>query len=51
MLITRSSRQTTAERLYHAALAWPADERTPFLAKAFADHEERRCDVESRLAS
>jgi hypothetical protein len=43
-------RWTTVDRLYHAALARPLNERMPFLAEACAGDEELRQEVESLLA-
>jgi len=43
-------RWATVERLYHAALARPVEERTAYLAEACVGDEELRRDVESLLA-
>jgi len=43
-------RWATVERIYHAALARPADERAAFLADACAGDEELRREVQSLLA-
>ena len=44
------NRWATVERLYHAALTRPADERAAFLAGACAGDEELRREIESLLA-
>jgi eukaryotic-like serine/threonine-protein kinase len=43
-------RWATIERLYHAALARPIDQRAAFLADSCAGDEELRCEIESLLA-
>jgi eukaryotic-like serine/threonine-protein kinase len=43
-------RWSTIERLYHAALAQPADARAAFLANVCAGDDTLRADVESLLA-
>jgi serine/threonine-protein kinase len=43
-------RWATIERLYHAALARPSEQRAPFLADACAGDDELRHEVESLLA-
>jgi serine/threonine protein kinase len=45
-----AERQQTVERLYHAALERPANERTAFIAAACGDDEDLRREVESRLS-
>jgi serine/threonine protein kinase/Tol biopolymer transport system component len=49
-MTTSPERWATVERLYHAALARPVDERAAFLAKACAGDGELRREVESLLA-
>jgi serine/threonine protein kinase/dipeptidyl aminopeptidase/acylaminoacyl peptidase len=49
-MTTGPDRWATVERLYHAALARPADRRAAFLAEACAGDEELWREVESLLA-
>jgi serine/threonine protein kinase len=49
-MTTSPERWATVERLYHAALARPVEERAAFLAKACAGDGELRREVESLLA-
>src|SRR5262245_66381723 len=49
-MTTSPDRWATVERLYHAALALPVEERTAFLAEACVGDEELRRDVESLLS-
>ena len=49
-MTTSPDRWATVERLYHAALARPVDERAAFLAEACGGDEEVRREVESLLA-
>jgi serine/threonine-protein kinase len=46
----KNERWQHVERLYHAALAKPSDERSRFLVEACPDDEELRSEVESLLA-
>jgi serine/threonine protein kinase/Tol biopolymer transport system component len=50
IMTTSPDRWATVERLYHAALARPAEARVAFVAEACAGDEELRHEVESLLA-
>jgi len=49
-MTTSPDRWATVERLYHAALARPLNERVAYLAEACAGDEELRSEIESLLA-
>jgi hypothetical protein len=49
-MTTSPDRWATVERLYHAALTRPIEERAAYLAEACADDEELRREVQSLLA-